>query len=667
MCRFYEQFENEEILAAVCKMLMKGQITGEKAFYGYNLGLEHNLKLTDLYEYYMYSIDENQEMKLQNNTLLYFLYDNHLTVTKKAMLYAYVVRNKEEMEETYEAYRQVMEDFTLRQLAAGRISGNLAVLYEEFIREDCVNETIASQLPAVMFSHEILCENTGLVGVYVTHRELTGEEFVPFVKGRAVVHIFTENYQIFLADTLDNRYTLSVDYTVNKLLNLDYLAMTCFEKHCRDQKLLLYLYDKAERMNQSGRDIVEIRREILEIEGLSDYHYRKSFCALVRYYFDNFEGELLDATLEHLDWELVTPGDRGQFIEYCTVRRYYDKAMEGISLYGFDKIDAKRLLKVSSDTFARAMEKEDKHLVRIAWYIFDHGQFDENMLGYLCRYYTGKILDMVQVWRYARGFSIDTGDFAERILGQILFTGEMLPDAYDVFYEYYESGRDKRLILGFIKFVAYNYMVRGWMIPSQMFDYFYRDVQIQDNIFCLVATLKYLSRKEELSEEEKQFADFHVNKLYEQKKIFPFFRDFYGKLSLPIHILDGYYVSYTTNPAYEVKIHYLISSGYEKGEFVTETMRDVFQGIRVKEFVLFQDEILQYYISELRPEGEVITKSVSVRFDETMDNERTSSRYHMLNLMMIAQEMNEENTLIDMMREYVETRECVNTLFKPRE
>ena len=111
--------------------------------------------------------------------------------------------------------------------------------------------------------------------------------------------------------------------------------------------------------------------------------------------------------------------------------------------------------------------------------------------------------------------------------------------------------------------------------------------------------------------------------------------------------------------------HYMISSGYEKGEYVTETMRDVFYGQRVKEFVLFQDEMLQYYISEVRPEGEVITKSASVRFDESMDNERRSSRYHMLNLMMIAQEMNEENTLIDMMKEYVETKESVNRLFKP--
>ena len=63
----------------------------------------------------------------------------------------------------------------------------------------------------------------------------------------------------------------------------------------------------------------------------------------------------------------------------------------------------------------------------------------------------------------------------------------------------------------------------------------------------------------------------------------------------------------------------------------------------------------------------MITKSVSVKFDETMDNERTSSRYHMLNLMMIAQEMNEEGTLIDLMKEYVELKECVNMLFQPVE
>ncbi len=667
LCSFYEQYGDEEILTSLCKILMLGQLTGKDAFHWYHLGVEHNLKLTDLYEYYMYSMDENQEIELKDSALLYFMYDNHLTLNKKAMLYAYVIRNKSRLGEIYKSYRPVMEEFTLRQLASGRISSNLAVLYEEFIREKCLNEQLEKQLPSVMFCHEVLCENPDIVGVYVTHRELKGEEFVPFQNGRAVIRIFTANYQIFLADKMDNRYASSIDYTVNKLLHLDHLAKKCMEKNGDDYRLLLYLYDKAERMNQHGKDVMDIRRRVLEIPELSSYHYKKAFSSLVRYYYDNFEGELLDATLERLDWELVNPADRTQFVEYCAVRRFFDKAMEGIKDFGYDIIDGKRLLKISSDTFGRQIDEEDAWLVKLAWHIFCTGNFDEKMMRYLCRYYSGSLHEMVQIWKYAKGFSIDMADFSERILAQVVFSEEMAPEAYEVFFDYYETGKDKRLIWAFMKFISYKYLVHGWMIPSKVFSYFYREVQVQDNVFCLIAALKFLSQKKELAKEETRFADYNINKLYEKKMVFPFFRDFYGKLSLPIHILDEYYVEYTADPEYEVRIHYLISSGYEKGEYITETMRDIFMGIRVKEFVLFQDEILQYYISEMRPEGEVITKSVSVRFDETMDSERTSSRYHLLNLMMIAQEMNDESTLIDLMKEYVETNESVKMLFGPLE
>ncbi|MBR1741675.1 MAG: hypothetical protein IJ733_07340 [Lachnospiraceae bacterium] len=667
LCGFYELYEEEEILTSICKLLMKGQITSAAAFHWYHLGVEHNLKLTDLYEYYMYSIDESQEMELKDNTLLYFMYDNHLTVSKKAMLYAYVVRNKHRMQETYDSYRQMMQDFTLRQLSAGKITENLAILYEEFISEESINETIAGQLPVVMFSHEILCENPDIIGVYVTHRELQGEEYVPFIKGRAVVQIFTETDEIFLADRMDNRYAASIAYTDNKLLHLDHLAEKCFEYHCEHPHLLLYLYDRAERMNRQGENIVEVKKKVLEIPNLSRYHYRKSFSSLVRFYYDNFEGELLDAILEHLNWDMVSPSERQQFIEYCAVRRFFDKAMEGIERYGYEKIDGKRLLKVSTETFQAFASEENTQLVKLGWHIYETGNFDENIMRYLCRYYSGRINEMTGIWRYANGFQIETDNFAERILGQVIFTEEMTSDVYEVFYQYYEIGKDKYLILAFMKFIAYKYLIHGWILPSRMFDYFYKEVQVQENLFCLIAVLKFLSQKPGPSEEEIAFADYHLNKLYEKKIIFPFFRDFYGKLTLPIHILDEYYVEYIANPDYEVRIHYLISSGYEKGEYRTETMRDVFQGIHVKEFVLFQDEILQYYISEVRPEGEVITKSVSVNFDETMDKERTSSRYHMLNLMMIAQEMNEETTLAEMMKEYVEQQESVQILFQPLE
>ena len=155
--------------------------------------------------------------------------------------------------------------------------------------------------------------------------------------------------------------------------------------------------------------------------------------------------------------------------------------------------------------------------------------------------------------------------------------------------------------------------------------------------------------------------------LYDKNIVFSFFKDFSGKFSLPIHIMDAQYVEYIAEPECEVKIHYLISSGHEgqAAEFITETMRNVFEGIRVKEFMLFQDELLQYYISEASEKGEKITRSVSVHFDSSMDNAREGSRYHTLNTIMIAKEMHDDATLIGLMEEYSRERENVKRLFKP--
>lgn len=333
-------------------------------------------------------------------------------------------------------------------------------------------------------------------------------------------------------------------------------------------------------------------------------------------------------------------------------------------LFGYEDISAKRLLQISEKTFQHKTE-EDVQLVKLAWHIFQAGKYNEYSLRYLCRFFTGGIYEMVQIWRTVEGLEMEVQPFEERLLAQIVFTGEMAPEAYEVFYHYYEKSTNKKLVQAFIKMMAYQYLVRGWILPNRVFECFFREVQIQENLPCLIAVLKHFSQKKSLTEEEINFADYHVNQLYAKKIVFPFYRDFHGKFPLPVHIMDEQYVEYIADPGCEVKIHYLISSGHGEEEYITETMRDVFEGIRVKEFVLFQDELLQYYISEQRPSGEVITKSASVHMDESMDSARASSRYHTLNLMMIAQEMHDDTTLIDMMEEYAGEREMVKAVFRP--
>ena len=65
-------------------------------------------------------------------------------------------------------------------------------------------------------------------------------------------------------------------------------------------------------MNQMGKDVMAVRKEVLGIEKLSRHYYKKAFCSLVRYYYDNFESELLDEALEELDWDMVNVSERKQ-------------------------------------------------------------------------------------------------------------------------------------------------------------------------------------------------------------------------------------------------------------------------------------------------------------------------------------------------------------------
>lgn len=665
LTRLYQQYEDDEILTAICKTLMKGQITSSKGFYWYSKGVAHNLKITDLYEYYMYSLDETQEISLNRSILLYFLYDNHLTMDKKAMLYAYIVRGKAKDPETYQSYREIMQDFTFHQLREGRVSENLAVLYEEFINEETIDEQTSLQLADIMFTHTVICHNPEIVGVYVKHRELEKEEYVPFVKGKANVTILTEQAQIFLADALDNRYASSIDYTLNKLLRLEHLAERCLEFQGVDRRLLLYLYDRADHLNRTGSHVMEIRRRVLELSGLTELFQRKVFSGLLRYYYNNYEGDLLDTALEQMDWHQVDTADRELFIEYCAVRKCFDKAMEGILLFGFEGTNAKRLLAISEKAFREKEEERDPRMVKLAWAMFQEKVFNSDTLRYLCRYYTGTVRELVQIWKVAEEAGMETLELQERLLAQAVFSDEIIPEVFDVFYFYQEKGDNKRLLLAFKKKMAYNYLIKGRKLPQEMFGYYFRDVQIKENLPCLIAVLKYFSQCDKLSEEEVNFADYHVNKLYDQKIVFPFYRDFYGKFPLPVHIMDEHYVEYITDPEYEVMIYYRITSGESEGKYKAEKMRDVFEGIRVKEFVLFQDEVLEYYVIEHRPGEDVKSEVKQVTMNESMDSARASSRYHTLNLMMIAQEMHDDATLIDLMEEYAKEREMAKEVFRP--
>lgn len=115
--------------------MIKGNKSGPEYYPWYRRGVEQELRVTRLYEYYMMSVDTEKEVEIPRIVLMYFAYQSNLDYDKCAYLYAYIQKHREEFPELYLAYKSQMDRFVLQQLYKGRINRQLAFLYQTVLDE----------------------------------------------------------------------------------------------------------------------------------------------------------------------------------------------------------------------------------------------------------------------------------------------------------------------------------------------------------------------------------------------------------------------------------------------------------------------------------------------------------------------------------------------------
>ena len=93
-------------------------------------------------------------------------------------------------------------------------------------------------------------------------------------------------------------------------------------------------------------------------------------------------------------------------------------------------------------------------------------------------------------------------------------------------------------------------------------------------------------------------------------------------------------------------------------------MKDVGFGIYIKEFILFYGEVMQYFITETVDDRNMITESREVSLDPEHFG-REECRYHQINLIITAKEMNDEKTVIKLIENYQFNDYAIKRLFEP--
>lgn len=669
----YEKWPQERVLKEICRLLIKGSRVTPEAFEWYQRGVEAELRITRLYEYYMMALDLNREVSLPKAVLLYFSYQNNLDYAHSAYLYRYLQEHREEYIDLYADYRQQMEQFVVEQIQKGHMSRDLAFLYRELLTEDMIGEQTAEQLGRMIFAHEIRLSCPGIRRVVVCQPGNQMETLYPVTDGRAWFALYGSSCLVLLEDGDGCRYVQGFQGTPGIPCELDKLMVPgrhigkVAEWVKNSPELDLYLYNgrelpKEPRQQQEARWLRIWRCEELEPE------VRREACGkLMKCYYETDQVQALDTFLAGLSGELLGQQERQEAVRYMVIRGSYEQAYDWFCRYGLYELDSRILVELAGQMIQRMEYTSDRQLLKMAELIFQGKKYDGTILRYLCMHYQGPSREMRSIWKAARSFDVDCRELSERLLLQMLMTGSYVGEQEEIFTYYVTRGARPEVAAAYLAQTAHDYFVRGKEIQREVFREIMRLHWHREPVqrVCRLAFVKYYAQHgEEITEEIYRTARDFICELMEEGIRLKDFLAYQGMERELAPIMDRTFIEYYGHPDSVVRIHYLLSQ--ENGDedlYVTEEMRPVYGGVFSKEFVLFFGESLQYYIMEERGRVEQLMESGELRKGDS-DRPEQEGRFARIDDMAVSRSLRDYDALDQQLEEFYRTEYFNRQLFR---
>ncbi len=655
MMKAYKLVPDEDLLDVICTHLIKGGKTDVRYFKWYSKGVECGLRITRLYEYYMYSIPLSYQELLPKAVLMYFGFQNQLDYAKLAFLYANLIKHKREVSELYESYREHMQVFAVEQIELEHIDANLAIVYEDVLFVEMVKPDMANHLAKLLFSCEVSAVDAKMKNVIVIQEQFLGERVYPIENLLAYPCIYSDDTTLLFEDEQGRRSVVE-PYQVRRLMNELVFIPTIKYYVNNNLYFSLYLCEGRRSYVVVDDENVDICRELVESPDVHENFKKNVRMGLLHYYYDHDQITTLDEFLINLDASVLHVKERAEVIGFFVRRGMYEKAYELLTIYGTEEVSAKTCVRISSHMIDKNEQIPDAMLSKVAYYAFKLGKYDTLTLKYLVDNFEGLTKELRDLWKAARQFEVDCFSLTEKLLIQMLYTRTTVGEKEEIFEAYLQRGASTRVELAYLSYCAFDYFAKERMMDSRIFEYLVNNYRLGEtlNDACRLALLKYYAEEEtEYSERIKDMLILFIKEFLHKNIYFNFFSAFLQIVPELSAFSDKVIIEYRTNPSNRVVLHYILE-GQDSGEDIyhTEEMRNMFGGVFSKEFILFFGENLQYYITEERYGREELTVSDSVSVSDAVAEEK-ESRYTLINDMVVSKTLQDDDTLMKLMEEYV--------------
>lgn len=661
---FYELFHQKELLEAICTHIIMYKRPLPDAYTWLEMGVNEQMKLKGLFEKCLEVADTSKEL-LPRPMLTYFAAADDLAPSLAEALYANIINFCDKSDNLFVMYRIRMEKFAEKSLERGAFNKNLAVIYDKMLRVENLNSKCIAALPEILFKHEIKTDWRRVRSVAVSHKELRDPDFVRYENGSAIADIFTDDPVIVLLDREGNRCVASFRIDTEKMVKRPDLTKIMMEKCVADKRVILNRLEQAAGFGRTNDEAVSLCIKCVEMDGLEDGFLLECRKNLIQYYYDNLEGELLENQLIKVDLKELEYGDRIHMIELMIFRELYNLALKNMEIYGYYGVSAKRISRLCSVLIRSNSDQiNSKLFMQLCIYSFEKYKPDKLILSYLEKNFEGSTQELYDLWLSCHEIGIDTIDLEERLLRTALFTENDMNFIKEVFAIYYGHCSSGKLVRAYLSYLAYGNLVCGNMLDSNILEIMRREVNYSENDICTLTLLKDYSTRKSFTSQEKTFIEYQIKKMEAKGLLLPFFKDFSDEIRIPKQMRDKYYVEYHTDSDRKVRISYNFIGNDSTDSFMEEEMKDVGFGIYIKEFILFYGEVMQYFITETVDDRNMITESREVSLDPEHFG-REECRYHQINLIITAKEMNDEKTVIKLIENYQFNDYAIKRLFEP--
>ena len=668
--KLYQTYEEQAVLEAVCSLLIKGDCKEKDAFVWYEKALEQGINLTRLYEYFLYSLPDDYGHLLPKEVLLYFSYDKDLDRHSRQVLYRNILEYMNPSAELYQNYTRHMEQFAMEQLFQSRISRSLAVIYEHMIYKDMIDSRVARVLPGILKSCRIRCGDSRMKYVIVRYEELEDEEAFLLENQTAYVPLFSERSVLLFQDAYGNRY-LDVKHWKVSVMDRPELLAQCYEVYPDHPMLKLSECRDIVNRGVETDDQAALLEEIVTQMHLSPVFEGRLMQAVTDYYCQKAsedkdgDGVFNCAYLVQIDKKPMAVRQRQQICETLISQNYMREAYNMIRDYGSQYISTPRLMKLCTKTILMNLFDQDDLLLGLSHQVFCQGCYDSVILDYLCEHFNGTVSQMYEVLIQGVREHVETYDLEERLLGQMLFTG--CCDQMDSVFELYMKRKTTKemVVKAYFTQKSVQYFLEEKDMDQRVFEYLKQavgntfDKDRMPTIYLLALT-RYFSTLDKVEAGDAELLKTMTSLLLEEGLVFPYTRELSKHIPVPEDIMDKAMVEYRgkkdAHPELQVRIL------PEETGYHSEDIRRVYQGIFVKQKVLFEGETMEYRIYDYLDGHRRLAAEGQVECDHKLEG-KENSRFACLNEMGAAIKDRDDSRLLNAMEDYLKKSAALGRLF----